>query len=127
MKHTNYSSLSQYPGAHWQVLGELELAMGANAELTIRAWLAEILGPLNLHADFSNKVLSSAREAVLRAGQAEAAIPFHHLHLLVFIPAERASQAGTWGFFRIEKVEDGANSQSNPDHAIEFYLYVEGQ
>lgn len=107
-------------GADWKVLGELEVSLGADADAALRDWLAEILRPLDLPADFQNKVLNSAREAAARLTREET-LTFDHIHLLILVPTERASKRGTWGFFRIEKIEAGG------DHAIEFYLYVEGR
>ena len=48
-----------------------------------------------------------------------------HTHLLIYIPANRLENRGTWGFFRIEKV--GTENGNLRDHSIEFYLYLEGQ
>ena len=56
-----------------------------------------------------------------------AALKFAHVHLLVFAPAAGRSEEHTWGFFRIEKFESTALSQSAREHAIEFYLFPEGQ
>ena len=118
---------SNFLGADWQILGELALPVGSNADDRITVWLAETLNPLNLHADFVNKVLKSAQDAMARAMQVEFVTEFAHIHLLVFAPADRASKGQTWGFFRISKIEGAKGDESPPDHAIEFYLYVEGQ
>lgn len=114
------------PGAGWQILGELELPAGSNAEVAIHLWLVQILQPLHLHADFLHKILKSAQEAALRAFQTEAASKFDHIHLLIFVPPEPASNEKTWGFFRIEKSEAQAGVPATAAHAIEFYLYMEG-
>lgn len=126
MEHPDTSHLHvSSPG--WQLLGELELAANPDTEPTVGKWLSVMLSPLNLRAEFMNKVLKSAQEATQRALPAEAVIKFDHLHLLVFVPLEHGSKGGTWGFFRIEKVEHAAVGNKEPDHAIEFYLYLDGQ
>jgi hypothetical protein len=124
MKHTD-SSLHHVVGPGWQILGELELTVNPDADHTTSKWMAVMLNPLALGDDFVNKVLKSAREAMTRAMQVADTNRFEHLHLIVFVPAEPASQRQSWGFFRIERV-GGEGGQLNPDHTIEFYLYMEG-
>jgi len=114
------------PIAGLQILGELELTVDPDIESTVSKWLALILSPINLHADFLNKVLKSAEEAISRAMAAEGVRKFEHLHLLVFMPAVHTQNNPSWGFYRIEKVEKAAGTP-NPDHAIEFYLYQDGK
>lgn len=125
------NTMRQHDGFHdtpsakgWQILGELELIAEPEAGHTVSEWLAVILDPLDLRADFLNKVLKSAQEVSARTIQN--GMRFEHLHLLVFAPSTRSSNGQTWGFFRIEKVAAATAGNTNPDHAIEFYLYVEG-
>jgi len=113
-------------GNGWQILGELELTVNPDTDHTINKWLAATLSPLDLSADFLNKILTSAQDAAARAMQTKTVIKFPHTHLLVFVPEDRASKVQTWGFFRIEKIESAKAGESPPDHAIEFYLYLEG-
>ncbi|MCQ3937541.1 MAG: hypothetical protein DPW18_10910 [Chloroflexi bacterium] len=120
MKHT-HPSLPHIPGADWRILGELELPAAADSDSAVRAWLVNLLDPLRLHADFQNKILRSAQEAAARLLNAQTEIKFEHIHLLILAPPNHAVKEGTWGFFHIEKVGQGG------DHAIEFYLYLEGQ
>lgn len=119
MKHsiTDQNDLS---GASWQILGNLELPVDFDANPGVDAWLAELLRPLNLHADFQNEVLISTLEAASRASRA-----FKHIHLHIFVPAVRSAEGQTWGFFRIEKIENSLPEKDIPDHAIELYLYLE--
>lgn len=121
---TNYNDI---PGANWQILGNLELPVHFDADPGINTWLTELLGPLNLHADFQIKVLNSALEAASRASQAETSGAFEHIHLHIFIPAKQRVEGQTWGFFRIEKTENSFPEKDIPDHAIELYLYLESQ
>jgi len=115
------------PGANWQILGDLELPVRFEADSGINAWLTDLLNPLNLHADFQNKVLTSALEAASRALQVETGRAFEHTHLLIFVPAKRKLEGQTWGFFRIEKIENLIPEKDIPGHAIELYLYLESQ
>jgi hypothetical protein len=108
----------------WQVLEELELMAGSNADATVGKCLAVILSRLDLRADFLDKVLKSAQEATSRAMQAESVRKFEHLHLLIFVPTAHTQNNQNWGFYRIEKVEKAAG-KTNPDHTIEFFLYQE--
>jgi hypothetical protein len=115
------------PGANWQILGDLELPVRFEADSGINAWLTDLLNPLNLHADFQNKVLTSALEAASRALQVETGRAFEHTHLLIFVPAKRKLEEQTWGFFRIEKIENLIPEKDISGHAIELYLYLESQ
>jgi hypothetical protein len=125
MKHTD-SSLSRASSPGWQILGELELTVNPDTDHTVGKWLAMILSPIDLPADFLNKVLKSAQEAAARAMQSETVMKFDHTHLLVLAPQDHVSKGQTWGFFRIEKIEGAKADESPPDHAIEFYLYLDG-
>ena len=118
-----YSALSP----NWQLLGELELRIDTGADSSIGEWLMEILKPLHLSKDFTGKIVKSAEEAIVRAMQSETVMKQQHTHLLIYIPADRPANGGTWGFFRIEKVGTEAENENPRDHAIEFYLYLEGR
>ena len=110
----------------WQVLGELELPVGSPVDAAIATGLTEILAPLELQADFVRKVLHSAQEAAARASLAGIAEPIaHHIHLILFVSREQPFKPQTWGFFRIEKIERATTDSRFPDHAIEFYLYLD--
>ncbi len=117
---------SQNPDADWQILGEIEQPLGANAHHLLDAWLLDALIPLHLHADFLNKIRKSAEEVVARAIQTDMETRSQHTRLSILVPANHTSDAETWGFFRIEKVELAVQSENSPNHTIEFYLFPEG-
>lgn len=123
----NTDNTTHSPNIGWQILGELELPVGASVEDALYAWLTEVIQPLNLQTELLNKILASAQDAVARAIQAKIMHKFEHIHLLVFVPSEREAKAQAWSFFRLEKIEDvKKEGQSGGDHTIEFYLYREG-
>lgn len=126
-RKTLVKSMQNKDTTDWQILGQLELPVASQSDDAIRIWLKETLNPLNLHADFLNKILKSAQDSAARTMQIESGMGFEHIHLLVFVPSDRTSKGLTWGFFRIEKIENTKADESPPDHAIEFYLYVEGE
>ncbi len=113
----------QEPG--WQLLGEQVLPVGADLQDAVSDWLVLVLRQHRLHDDFLNKLIDSAKDAVLRAALAESVEQTGHLHLLVYI-RNAGSAVQTWGFFRIEKIEEPKDGQDTPGHAIDFYLYPEG-
>ena len=117
------SSLNNAPATDWQILGELELPISAESDGAINTWLTETLLPMRLHADFLNKVLKSAQQTVARMKLNE--MKFGHIHLLISAPVDRTSRGQTWGFFRIEKIENPVETRNRSHHTIEFYLYVE--
>lgn len=125
VKHTD-PSLSHVPDIAWQILGELQLPTRSNADVSIDAWLTEILSPLQLHSGFMDRILKSAQDATARFIQAEPTKAFEHIHLLVFVPRHNDVRGNTWGFFRIEKAETQTAKKNPGDHSIEFYLYLEG-
>ena len=92
----------------------------------IQAWLKEILHPLPLQIDFLNRILKSAQDAATHAFRAGTMIKFEHIHLLIFVTQDHASNEKTWGFFRIEKMGTPTAETKKYDHSIEFYLYREG-
>jgi hypothetical protein len=114
------------PRDDWKILAELELPAGSKIEDIIHARLIHILKPLNLHADFVHKILKSAQEAAARAFQVDGTMKSDHIHLVIYTQPEPASNGRNWGFFRIEKTEGAADTDFQ-NHAIEFYLYTEGE
>ena len=125
MQHNEpFSKLSK--DTDWQVLGEIQLPVGSPVDAALATGLTEILAPLDLQADFVRKVLHSAQEAAARASPAGTTeLMANHIHLMFFVPRERPSERRTWGFFRIEKIERATTRGKFPDHAIEFYLYLD--
>lgn len=121
-------SHTQNQRSEWQFLGELELpAARTNLDDAIHAWLTKLFDPLALHGDFLNRILKSAQDAAARVFQSESAEKYDHIHLVIYGPRGQGAKQGTWGFFRVEKVENMAEEPSTVAHSIEFYLYREGQ
>jgi hypothetical protein len=110
----------------WQILGDLKLLVDSDADVAIHTRLVELLAPLSLNADFLNKVLRSAQASITRALQPNHDMTVRHVHLSIFAPYEHTSKGGIWGFFRIEKTDCRDQDKDHPDHAVEFYLYLEG-
>jgi hypothetical protein len=110
----------------WQLLGETQLPADTTAE-TIGNWLVERVTPLNLQPEFVRQLMNSAQEVTMRALHSSTSMDFEHVHLCVFAPNEVTRHGNPWGFFRIEKIDSTESNQDHPDHAVEFYLYLEGQ
>ena len=111
--------------SNWQMLGELVLPIGSDANDLLSVKLTELLAPLELHEKFLNRVLKSAQNYAGRALTPDAGIPFGEIHLYIFGSNERMSKGQTWGFFRIEKIDSDEQNLAYPDHTVEFYLYRE--
>ena len=122
----NTDNTTHNPSAGWRILGELELPVGANVEDALYAWLTEILHPLNLEAELLRQIVESAQDAVARTIQTETTLKMEHVHITVFVPSKHEAWGHAWGFFRVEKFEDAKDEQTGSDHAVEFYLYGEG-
>ena len=125
MNHIDTALLESHESP-WRVLGEIELPVEANINHQIQRWLTFVVAPLNLPVDFLNKLFKSAQSATARAMQAEAVFVAQHIHLLVFVLADHAQKGQIWGFFRTERIEATITENAPLDHAIEFYLYLEG-
>jgi hypothetical protein len=111
----------------WQTLGELELPVGASTGEIVHAWLAEALASLNLSTDFLERVLRSAQESAGHALQPNAAGALLHIHFFIPLLLEHDSSGKSWGFFHIKRIETRADDVDARHHAIDFYLYVEGE
>lgn len=121
------SSHNHSPSPDWQLLGELELPVGVSTDDAVHTWLMELLDPLPLSTDFLNRVMKSAQDSAVRAMHPNIVKEFGHIHLSVFVPHGHAAQGKTWGYFHIERIEDREEGIVSHDHAIDFYLYMEGE
>jgi hypothetical protein len=121
LPHTNT------PDAEWQLLGELDISVGSATDFTIDSRLTELLIPLDLSTDFKYRVMESVQDSVMRILQSNAVSTTGHIHLFIFAPYARILERKTWGFFHIERIENQTEVADTRDHAIDFYLYVEGQ
>ena len=115
-----------HPASNWQILGELELSVGASADDTLTMWLKETLNSLNLGEDFPHRILESTQKTVARVLQADVKVKLEHVHLRVLAPSNHTSQQQTWGFFSVERLNDTEEGNVANEHTLEIYLYVEG-
>jgi len=124
-ENLNTSDVSRPQGNHsqWLLLGELTLSNETAGDGQIRPWLIDLLQPLSLPAEFVNRIARSASEAATRVLQSEQKL--EHIHLKIHGPGESTAPRQTWGFFRVEKIENPAEAGTGASHAIEFYLYTE--
>lgn len=118
-------SQDQLPDSDWQCLCELELRVFDHAEQTVHVWLTECLKPLDLQEDFMDKVLRSAQGAVARSVRVEPELKPESIHILLFVPPEHGLKNESWGFFRVEKIRDEAQSAVAHGQTMAFYLYLE--
>src|SRR5512141_258783 len=94
--------------SNWDLLGELELFLNTDQKEVIHGWLSQTLEPLKLHEDLIRRVETSLLEATRRAQDAHTGKKMQHLHLRIHMPMERTSKGKTWGFFRVEKIEENS-------------------
>lgn len=112
--------------SEWQTLGKLELLDGANTNVLIYAWLSEVLKGLNLSSEFFERFLNAAQTSAARAREKNGSIPPAKVHISILASLIDNSSGKSWGFFQIEKIEAQTGKAALPEHAIDFYLYVEG-
>ena len=110
----------------WQIIGEFELLDGISTTDDVQTWLTEILIPLHLSTDFLKRFLKAARSSVARAAEAGASASRVHVQISMFPPKLNSPTGTSWGFFQIEKIEMKLGTVDAHIHAIDFYLYVEG-
>ena len=115
-----------YPTPGWHTFGELTLSVSVNTDEAILAWLMQILAPLNLSPDFLARLLRSAQESAGRTCQPNVTGSLPYIHISILVPCEHIRLGKPWGFFHMERMESSANGGSERHHAIDFYLYVEG-
>lgn len=104
----------------------MELPIDESVEAALHTWLIELLQPLDLQAELVNKIIASAQDAFARTHHPEITFQFEQIHLVIFIPSKRDARKKAWSFFRLDKIEDTQDEQTGSEHAVEFYLYGEG-
>jgi hypothetical protein len=124
--HSSQSSSNNLSGNDWELLGELELIANPDVDDAIEKWITKTVRPLKLPASFLHGVLKSTQEALGRTIRLDAGVKTRCVQLRLFIPAERTSQEQTWGYFRVEKIENTGLEAGLSNHVIENYLYLEG-
>lgn len=121
----NSQSHTDTHNSNWELLGELKLSFKSGQHEAIHEWLSQILEPLKLHEDLIRRVETSLREAARRAMDTHAGKTMQHIHIRIHVPLVRTSKGKTWGFFRVEKIEETSTNGQMPDHATELFLYLE--
>lgn len=124
MKQTDLSYKNTLE-TRWRLLGELNLSISSDSDPAIYSWLTGLLSPLNLSADFLNRVVESVQETVRRVLHSNTITG--NIHLSIFAAHEHILERKTWGFFHIERIESQGEAVDVRTHAIDFYLYTEGQ
>jgi hypothetical protein len=106
----------------WQNIGELMLSVGPDDSNAIPSLLQEKLEPLGLPMELIDRIVKSIREVAERAVMG--GVRLEHIHLFIFVPANYRVMGGTWGFFRIERI-NAEDDNTSPGHAVDLYLYPE--
>ena len=110
----------------WQNIGELELSVGIGTDDAIHAWLTKILNSLNLSTEFLDRFLKSAQASVTRALGTNESVSLIYVHISILAPYKYNSERKSWGYFQIERIDMKVDNIDIQQHAIDFYLYVEG-
>jgi hypothetical protein len=118
----NIPSQTQGAALAWQTIGEMMLPVRPEDGASILSLLEEKLAPLQLPVELIDRIVKSIQVVSVRAERG--GIRMEHIHLFLFVPANYRIMRGTWGFFRIERINDGEGNTS-PSHAVDLYLYPE--
>lgn len=124
--NTNASTQPNITNPDWQFLGELELSFNIDMDYAIQLWLTEIVARLNLSKDFLNKIIIAAQESVAHALQSNVELWPGHVHISVYVPYDSNLIGKNWGFFHTKRISSHADENTNFEHSLDFYLYVEG-
>jgi len=82
----------------WELLAELELPLSTDQNETIHEWLDRILKPLKLYENLCHRVEMSLEEAAARALDALLDKKHRHIHVKIYLPAERQLKGNNWSF-----------------------------
>ena len=123
--NTTSSALTTASRPGWQLLGQIELLADATTD-SVSTWLIACLASMNLPPDFVTILLDSVHEVTLRVLDPNGGTDNKHVHLAILALKQRSEHSNSWGFFRIEKIDDTEWNKTHPDLTVEFYLYLEG-
>ena len=126
-KSVNTSKTTHERDSGWQTIGELGVSVGIDTDNVIHVWLTKVLSSLYLSTEFVERFSKSVLASVTRAFGTNGMVPFVNVHISILTPHIYNSVGKSWGFFQIERIENQGETVDTRDHAIDFYLYVEGQ
>jgi hypothetical protein len=118
----NQTNPSRKTTSVWQNIEEIMLPVSSNDSDAILSLLEEMLGPLQLPVGLIDRIVKSVQEVAGRAMMG--GLRMERIYLSVFVPANYGILRGTWGFFRIERINAGDDNNS-PSYAVDLYLYPE--
>lgn len=114
----------------WRLIYQLSILDDTSVEKVLTDSLAVELKPMEMSAEFFQKVIQSIKNSVTNALDIfRSAGTDFQLKLFVYVPKrlKALNHKRNWGFFRVERTEPASNSKKRPaTHSIEFYLYLDG-
>lgn len=114
----------------WRLIYQLSILDDTPVEKVLTDSLAAELEPMEMSAEFFQKVIQSIKNSVVNALDIlRSAGTDFQLKLFVYVPKKikARNHKRNWGFFRVEKTEPVSISKNRPaTHSIEFYLYLDG-
>jgi hypothetical protein len=114
----------------WWLIYQLSILDDTPVEKVLTDSLAVELEPMEMSADFLQKVIQSIKNSVANAlDNLRSARTDFQLKLFVYVPKKikALNDKRNWGFFRVEKTEPASISKNRTaTHSIEFYLYMDG-
>ncbi len=122
----NQNNPSRFPSSYpaWQAAGQVLLPANPGERMEARSRLVEKLDPLQLPEEFVHRIETSVRQILERVDTREPR--FDHVRLFIFVPVDYKANRGSWGFFRIERI-DSSDAGRFRGHAVDLYLYPDGK
>ena len=113
----------------WRLIYQLSILDDTPVEKVLTDSLAVELEPMEMSAEFFQKVIQSIKNSVANALDIlRSAETDFQLKLFVYVPKKikARNHKRNWGFFRVEKTEPVSISKNRPPtRSIEFYLYLD--
>ncbi len=124
------NSINPLTQPEWRLIYQLSILDDTPVEKVLTDSLAVELEPMEMSADFLQKVIQSIKNSVANAlDNLRSARTDFQLKLFVYVPKKikARNRKRNWGFFRVEKTEPASISKNRTAiHSIEFYLYMDG-
>jgi hypothetical protein len=111
----------------WLLIGQLKLPLASTPRGALEVWLLETLQPFDLPSELRDTIKTSITEAVSKMNLSPIqSIQEASLKIFVSQDVKTARSSNRyWGFFRLEKVGVGSADDAQPEHILEYYLYLE--
>lgn len=114
------------PENDWLLIGQLSLPVASVSGESLDGWITRTLGPLVLPPELYSKLMASVEEALsrLNTSSSSACVSSIKFYVSLELNSEQTSNA-SWGFFKLERLENTFGEPAPVGYVLEYYLYLE--